>query len=158
MTAAERLPWSIAQLLPHAGPAILLDAVDLFADGCLVAQVMIRRDSAFFRGAGVPTHVSIEYMAQACAAFVGVEAMLANEPPRVGLLLGARGFRASRPWFVEGERLTVRANLVFRDEQVGVFDCDVRSGEDVLVTARLTVFQPADAAALLAGQLGDGDG
>ncbi|TWT13689.1 3-hydroxylacyl-ACP dehydratase [Reyranella sp. CPCC 100927] len=158
MTDSLRPPWSIDQLLPHAGRAILLDAVDMFTGRSLSAHLTIRRDSPFFRDGGIPTHVAIEYMAQACAAFVGVEAMLAGVPPRIGLLLGARGFRAVRPRFVEGERLTVESNLVFRDEQVGVFDCDVRSGEEVPVMARLTVFQPANAEALLAGQLGDGDG
>jgi predicted hotdog family 3-hydroxylacyl-ACP dehydratase len=44
--------------------------------------------------------------------------------------------------------------LIFRDDQMGAFDCTVAGAADgeVLAKARLTLYQPADLAAVLAGQ------
>jgi predicted hotdog family 3-hydroxylacyl-ACP dehydratase len=136
--------------LPHEPPAILLDAVEDWSESHLRAAVLIRETSPFARDAGVPAHVAIEYMAQACAAFVGIEARCKGTSPRIGLLLGTRHFLSQRQWFTVGEQLTARVDLVYRDEEVGVFDCAVRAGQYVLATARLTVAQPADIAAVLA--------
>jgi predicted hotdog family 3-hydroxylacyl-ACP dehydratase len=138
-------PYTMEQVLPHDRPMILLDEV-LACDGeALNAAVTIHRDRPFFRAEGMPAHVAIEYMAQACGAFVGVEALRAGRRPRVGLLLGTRNFAAARRWFHDGERLLVRVEVVYRTEEMGVFDCWVAGdgGAETLALARLTVYQPS---------------
>ena len=138
-------PYAIGQALPHERPMILLDEV-LACDGdALDAAVTIHPDRPFFRAEGMPAHVAIEYMAQACGAFIGVEALRAGGRPRVGLLLGTRNFTAVRRWFRDGERLLVRVEVVYRTEEMGVFDCRVAGddGAETLASARLTVYQPA---------------
>ena len=76
----------------------------------IVARVTIRPDGLFFQpGRGVPSHVALEWMAQACAAFGGSEALDEGGAVKIGFLLGTRDFRASAE-LVRGGRASVRAS------------------------------------------------
>jgi predicted hotdog family 3-hydroxylacyl-ACP dehydratase len=138
-------PWAIEDLLPHARPMLLLDkALVCDADGAR-ATVAIRAGSPFAGPEGIPAHVGIEFMAQACGAWAGGEAKRNGGPVRVGYLLGTRRFSCSRPFFATGERLEVSARLVFRDAEMGVFECRIEDAAgNVLAEAQLSVYQPAD--------------
>ncbi len=151
--ALKPCPHPMDALLPHARPMILLDEAVGWDETRLVATVTVRSGSPFFEtGKGMAAHVAIEWMAQACGAFVGAEALERGGPVRLGLLLGTRDFKAAVSWFSEGQRLTVSAALVYRDGEMGVFDCVVAADGAERAKAQLTVYQPADAVALLAGQ------
>ena len=145
-------PYRIEDLLPHKWPMILLDDVTAVGEGTLSAALTIRHSLPFFKpGHGVAAHVAIEWMAQACGAYIGVLARKSGQPIRIGLLLGTRNFQATVPWFREGQRLEITVTLVFMDSQMGAFDCIVTTvGSDgELAKARLTVYQPDDATTLL---------
>lgn len=134
---------SVLDLLPHGPELMLLDRVTAKdADGIMVA-VSIGADSPFLvPGHGVPAHVGLEYMAQACGAFAGLEAHAHGEPVRVGYLLGTRRYQASACWFAEGETLDVVAQLVLPAAPMAVFDCRIEARGVPLATAQLTVYQP----------------
>jgi len=149
----EGCPYPIEALLPHARPMILLDRVSAFDAAFLEAELTVRPDMPFFeQGKGVGAHIALEWMAQACAAYVGLEALLANEQVRIGFLVGTRNFSAKREWFAVAETLRVRADLVFRDGETGVFDCAVHRDALEVVRAQLTLHQPRDIGAVLASQ------
>jgi predicted hotdog family 3-hydroxylacyl-ACP dehydratase len=149
---AEGFPI-IDALLPHAHPMILLDAVIESSADSLTAAVTIRSDSPFaVEGEGVPAHVGIEYMAQACGAFAGLEAHRAGQPVQLGFLLGTRRFQASVPWFSTGWPLQVTVTVVFQEDRMGVFDCRIRHGDAVIATAQLTVYQSDDQASTVDDQ------
>ncbi len=146
-------PYTPAQLLPHAAPMLLLDRVlDWSPEGLVGAEVVIGPDTPFLEPQrGVPAHVGLEWMAQCCGLFAGLEAKAGGKPVRVGYLLGTRRYQAHRPWFGLGERLRVEARLVLRDGGMAVFDCAVRDtgdhavrGDDkgTVATAQLTLYQP----------------
>lgn len=143
-------PYTIDEALPHARPMILLDEVLDWDTEKIRTCVTIHPSQPFFRAEGMPVHVAIEYMAQACGAYVGVEALNAGRAPRVGLLLGTRNFVASKKWIDDGTRLLVSANIVYREGQMGVFDCRVDNDAncDTLASARLTVYQPSSQSAI----------
>ena len=132
----------IEQLLPHGPSMVLLDEVLSVGDDALSAAVVIRRSAPFFEPGGVPCHIGIEYMAQACGAFAGAEARAAGEAVRIGYLLGTRRFTSVVDRFAEGDRLIVTAALSYRDEAMGVFDCRIERLGEKIATAQLTVFQP----------------
>ena len=148
-------PYRIEDLLPHAHPMILLDEVTSIGQGTLSAALTIRPGVPFFEaGRGVAAHVAIEWMAQTCGAYVGVTALEAGQPIRLGLLLGTRDFQATVPWFLEGERLNVTVTLAYMDAEMGAFDCVViraQSGDEV-AKACLTLYRPDDAGTLLTAQ------
>lgn len=142
-------PYPMADLLPHEGPAVLLDAVLDWDQGRLAAQVDIHSGSRFFEPVcGVPGYVGIEYMAQACGAYAGLEAKSTGQPVRVGFLLGTRRYTCSRPWFAAGDRLTVSIAEVLREGVMGVFDCHIAVNGAEVAAARLNVYQPEDPAAI----------
>jgi predicted hotdog family 3-hydroxylacyl-ACP dehydratase len=133
----------IGELLPHAPPMVLLEEVAGHTAESLTARLMIRADAPFFvADCGIPCHAGLEFMAQACGAFVGLEAHLTGQPVRLGFLLGTRRYQAFVAWLPEGWQLTVTATVVLREGPMGVFDCRIRHGGDDVAMAQLTLYQP----------------
>ena len=143
-------PWPLAELVPHAPPMILLDEVIDYDDASLRASLTIRPDHPFFAEGGVPAHVGIEFMAQACGAWSGAVGRQNGEKVRLGMLLGTRRYEAMVERFAAGSRLIVSVILAFRDGELGVFDCAIESDGETLAKAQLTVYQPRDAEQFLA--------
>jgi predicted hotdog family 3-hydroxylacyl-ACP dehydratase len=138
-------PYPIADLLPHAAPMVLLDRVTAWDDDGLTALVTIGPATRFAtQDQGVPVHIGVEWMAQACGAFAGLQAKATGLPVRLGFLLGTRDFTADRAWFATGETLAVSVRPVFLEAGMAVFDCQIDAGETTCARARLTVFQPGD--------------
>jgi predicted hotdog family 3-hydroxylacyl-ACP dehydratase len=132
-------------LLPHRPPMILLDEVLASDEASLVATVTIRPTSLFLEAEGIPGHVGLEYMAQACGAFAGIEALRKREAVRIGFLLGTRRYIMHAPWFRLDERLTVSVSLGYRDEAMANFDGRIEIAGKLVAEGRLTVYQPQDA-------------
>jgi predicted hotdog family 3-hydroxylacyl-ACP dehydratase len=106
-------------------------------------ELRISSESAI-RHTQVPGHVGIEYMAQACGAYAGAQALDAGEPVKIGFLLGTRLCRVLVPWFRIGDCLIVTASIIFRDEQMAAFDCRVEIDGQLAADAQLKVYQPGD--------------
>jgi predicted hotdog family 3-hydroxylacyl-ACP dehydratase len=133
--------YALADLLPHDAPLILLDRLSSYDGSSLLAEVDITDTSLFLAAQGVPSYIGIEYMAQACAAYVGLLAREAGEPVKIGFLLGTRNYKAHVPWFRRGQRLMVRASIVYRDEQMGAFACQIEDDATLAAEAQLSVYQ-----------------
>ncbi len=134
--------YSVAELLPHRPPMILLDEIVSYDQASMVASVTVSEATLFLEPQGVPVHVGLEYMAQACGAYAGAVARERGEPVRVGFLLGTRQYRAHVPCFRLGERLIVSATLLYQDEQMGAFDCRIEVHGKLAAEAQLNVYQP----------------
>ena len=144
--------YPVESVVPQRPPMILIDEIVARQAESIVALVTIQPDGLFFQpGRGVPSHVALEWMAQACAAFGGSQALDEGGAVKIGFLLGTRDFRASRSWFAEGERLYVRALLEYRDGELANFACEVADSLEgpSLARASLNVYHPRDAAALI---------
>lgn len=140
-------------LLPHAPPMVLLDEVLDWNETAVAACLTVRAETPFLEpGRGVPAHIGIEWMAQTCGLFAGLEAKATGEPVRLGYLLGTRRYRAVRSWFAEGERPVTSARLVFREAGMAVFDCRIAVGGVGVASAQLTLYQPGDGETVLPGQ------
>lgn len=135
-------PYPIAALIPHKPPMILLDEVICYDENSLVAEVTIRDDSLFLRPEGVPCHVGIEYMAQACGAYAGVHALDSGDPVRIGLLLGTRDYRAQVSHSRRGDRLQIAIEMVFRDEAIAALAFSISITGKIVAEAQLKVYQP----------------
>jgi predicted hotdog family 3-hydroxylacyl-ACP dehydratase len=87
----ERFPTPEA-LIPHRGPALLLETVVEAADDRLVASAAVPQGSAFAAQGLAPSFVALEVAAQAAAAFEALRRRRAggDPEPRVGYLVGAR--------------------------------------------------------------------
>jgi len=132
---------TIDELIPHSGCMVLLDRIVAHDHQSLTAELVVRDDGLFGDHETVPAWVGIEYMAQTIAAYVGVRAREANDPIRLGFLLGTRRYLTNVGIFKVGAVLTIQADKIYQDEGLGVFDCRIH-GLDVEVTAKLNVYQP----------------
>jgi predicted hotdog family 3-hydroxylacyl-ACP dehydratase len=133
--------WPIGKLLPHAAPMILVERVVAFDQRSARVEVTVRADHPFATPDGVPAHLGLEYLAQACGALTGCWARSEAGPVRVGLLLGTRHYRAADALFPIGLRMTAEIELVARNAGMAVFDCRLLDGEKLMAEAELNVYQ-----------------
>ena len=137
-------PWSVTELLPHRPPMLLLDEVLGFDAEQVQASHTITATAPFLEAEGVPGHIGIEYMAQACGAWAGIRARQAGGLPRIGFLLGARGCRLYRAWFRPGEQLLVSVRLIFQDSTLAGFTGRIDIGGERVAESSLTVYEPPE--------------
>lgn len=143
----------IAELVPHAAPMLLLDRIVESGDDYLITELTVRADGLFDIEGSVPAFLGLEYMAQSIAAFSGLRSYRSGEPIKMGFLLGTRRYESNVHNYPTGDILRVTAKeIVYGDTGMAAFECKVQ-GPQVLQTAVLTVFEPADQASL-AGIIG----
>lgn len=137
--------WPIDALIPHSGEMILLDEILQSSPDCIAARCTPKADSLFSRADGtVPAWVGIEYMAQAIAAFAGIQAKQAGNEIRLGFLLGTRHYHSNVTHFMPEQALIIRAECSIEDSNgLSVFNCLIE-GSHVRVEASINVFQPQD--------------
>ncbi|WP_329740899.1 hotdog family protein [Dyella sp. A6] len=141
-------------LVPHAGNMVLLDAVIEGDDEHIVCRRTVRADGLFEDAEGLPAWAGVELMAQAVAAWAGLQAQREGQPVRLGFLLGTRQYHCDVDGFAPGTELRVEAVRSFHDANgMGVFACriDAPGGH---AEARLNVFSPPDPDAFFAAIAG----
>ena len=141
--------WPVAQLLPHSGDAIMIDSVDDWDDETLSATAVVRADRLYSDVDGsLPPWLGLEIMAHAVGAWAGCQARHQGQEVGLGFLLGTRRYECHVQRFLPGTRLSIRVQQSLRDAiGMGVFECELRAGGELLALARLNVYQPADAGA-----------
>lgn len=151
-------PWPLAELLPHAGDMILIDAIERFDEEQIFTRLTIRPDGLFSLADGsLPAWVGIELMAQSVAAFAGCHARQKGNPVELGFLLGTRKFECNVEAFPAGSELTVHGLRSLEDDNgMGVFECHIH-GEGIHASARLNVFRPPQATQYLQQTKGSSD-
>lgn len=137
---------SLAELLPHKAPMILLSGYEeQTGEDAAVAFVVVGPESPFRNQdlGGVPACVALEYMAQTMALCVGFHRRHEGGKPRVGFVLGSRKMETRIPCFLDGERYRIVARCTYQDEAFGSFDCEIADAAGAVVArATLTAFQP----------------
>jgi len=131
----------VAELIPHSGRMVLLDRIIDFDEQSLSAELTVRDDGLLGDDKSVAAYVGIEYMAQAVAAYTGIQAKQAGEPIKLGFLLGTRRYTSNVGNFAVGTLLTIQVKNIMQDDKLGVFDCKIHA-TGIEITASLTVYQP----------------
>lgn len=145
----------IAELLPHAGEMILLDAVIKAEDERIACLRTVRGEGLFEDADGLPAWAGVELMAQAIAAWAGHLARQARQPVRLGFLLGTRHYHCDVDGFPPGTELRVEAARSFHDDSgMAVFACRIDSAIGC-AEALLNVFSPPDAEVFFAASAGE---
>ncbi|QJD59191.1 hypothetical protein HG264_09875 [Pseudomonas sp. gcc21] len=151
------LPCDIAPFVPHQRRMCLLDRLLDVGDEHLRAEVIPDPDDLFASDTGIPGWVGLEWLAQAVAAWAGVQRVTGGAQPAVGFLLGTRRYHSSVSSFAFDEPVTVEVFLDFRAENgLGAFRgqlLDIHN--QIIATATLNVFQPDSDEALAAMQNGE---
>jgi predicted hotdog family 3-hydroxylacyl-ACP dehydratase len=141
--------FNVDELVPHSSAMSLLSRVVGYGDDWLEAEVDIDAQSLFAQADGVPSYVGLAYMAQAIAAYAGLQERKAQQPPKIGFLLGTRRYEVSKPYFPCGVTLTVRVEReMVAENGLHAFKGNLY-GDQVDASANLNVFQPDDANAFI---------
>lgn len=147
--------YSVASVVPHTAPMILVDHIVSWDHTRLTATVTICSEAPFAEQSGVPAWVGIEYMAQTIAAFAGCKARSEQKPIKIGFLVGSRRYESSHGYFPLGATLEICTQEVIVGENgLSVFECSLQgTGEHthITATANINVFQPEDPDAFLEG-------
>ncbi len=149
MTEANPFPqYPLESVVPHTGTMVLLDQIDHWDDEQLQASVTVRADAPFVDDKGMPGWVGIELMAQTIAALAGCRARRANQPVKIGFLVGSRRYTCNRAYFPLGVQLQVNVKeIVTGDQGLSVFECSLQAtgaNNDISASANINVFQPED--------------
>ena len=145
--SADARPFPpVMDLLPHRAPMLLLERVLAADDEAIEVEFTVPAAGWFLDDdGGMPAWLGVELMAQAIAAHVGFEASARGRPPRPGVLLGTRVFRAGSARLAAGTRLTITARLALRDESgFAAYDCHIAGPDGAWATATVKAYQPAD--------------
>jgi len=137
--------YRVDELVPHRGSMSLLDSIDEYGEDWLRASLTIWPTSTFADAHGIPGWVGIEYMAQAAAAFGGIEQAQRGEQASIGLLIGARYYHSMVEFIPFGTRLIVEARLALRDEEdFAAYDCTVIADGQRIAQCTLKAYRPRD--------------
>jgi predicted hotdog family 3-hydroxylacyl-ACP dehydratase len=129
----------IDTLVPHAPPMLAVERVLDYTPGRATVAMTVR-DGLFTRDGRVDSVVLLEYMAQAVAACLGLEATAAGGAVRVGMVVACRSLAVARPSVRVGEELTICVERVRGTEQVSHFDGETRDvAGDVVARTTLTL-------------------
>lgn len=146
---------SVASLLPHASPMLLLDEL-LWVEGeRACCQVRVGSRLALFsrENGDVPAWVGIELMAQTVAAWAGYRGWQQQQPPRIGLLLGCRQYVSHQPLLKAGTLLRIEVEQLMQDGGLSSFECRLFAEQQLVAEARLSTLQPEpDALSQLLGR------
>ena len=140
MTAVVQTYPPIASVLPHEPPMVLLDEITELSESHIVATLRIGPTSLFLRNNKIRSIVSLEYMAQAVAAYAGLQRQKAGEAPRIGYIIGVPSMELLVDNFEIGDRLEVHANHVWGDGDLGRFDCVIERSQKEVARASLSVY------------------
>jgi len=142
-------PPPIEELLPHRYGMLLVDRVVAWDEASATVSASPSAEGWYAEAGGMPSRIGIELMAQAIAAHVSIVAWSKGEPPKKGVLLGARAYRATRPHFAVSSELIVKATRAFSDDSgMGAYDCTIENA----AKARILVFEPPDFEAFIKAQ------
>lgn len=136
---------NVAPLVPHRHQMVLIDRITEFGDNFLIAESEIRPDHILIKNGKLAAFAGIEIMAQGVAAWAGCMAAKANEPVRLGYLLGTRKLYLHQQEITIGSRLQTKITMSIQDATgFGVFDCQLidLATQQVIVEGALNVFSP----------------
>lgn len=131
---------AIADLVPHAGAMVLLDALTHWQVGRARCAARIREHAPFVVQGSVASEVTIEYMAQAVAACLGYEAITSGGGVRVGMIIACKRFEAHADLLHVGDDLDIEVQCIQGNESLSHFDCKVVRAGALFSAAVLTLY------------------
>lgn len=134
----------LVELLPHRPPMLLLDSVVTSGPDLVICTLTVRAGDPYVGPNGVAALLSLEYMAQAAAAYVGLSAIADHAPIRWGLLIGCSELHLHMNVIPIGSQLLVESRQVWGDSTFGQFKGIVSLDDGIVVsTATMTVARPS---------------
>jgi predicted hotdog family 3-hydroxylacyl-ACP dehydratase len=132
----------IAELIPHSGPAVLLDRVVEHNDSETTCLAVVDPAMQYVRAGRADAALALELMAQAVAVHVGLKHQWSTGVPRAGYVVGVPRMDFFGGDYHVGERLEVFVRMDFHEGPVGRFEGRISCGGKTRAEGSLTVFEP----------------
>ncbi len=136
----------IETYLPHATPMIFLEQLTNISENHVVCSVAVSQDGVLApflnEHNALPSWYLIEIMAQTIGVWNGYYAKQQQQPPQLAFLLGSRSFQTQLSVLPLGTQISIRAEMVLRDEHLANFDCSAIVENKTVATAKLNVYEP----------------
>ena len=135
----------LVDLVPHHGAMCLLDCVESWSEDRIVCRATSHRrpDHPLRDRSGLRGSCAIEYGAQAIAAHAGLIGASADSKAPIGFLAAVRDIAVAVARLDDVEEpLTIRADVLLRQETGHVYEIAVTAGAHVILTGRLSVIVP----------------
>ncbi len=143
--------FTISELLPHRPPMQLITAIESIdlKKQIMVARIDINREDLLYQSNidGVPSWISLEYMAQAIGCFIGYGDHVKNPlaTPVVGFVLGTRKLSVEIPTYLAGQSYFIHISSLFCDNNMANFECKIyNQTNEIVASAAINVFRPDD--------------
>ena len=129
---------SVAELIPHEAPMILVDELVEWTPERALIRAQVRRGGPFVSEGRMPATILLEYMAQAIAVAEGMGGRTSGRR-EIGLLLGARELNLEVDEVAAGDALELHVDRQFADGRVASYACEVRRDGELLARATVNV-------------------
>ena len=143
----ERTLPPLSELLPHGPPMRLIDRVIARTPDGIVCDATVSASGVFTESGEVPAAICLEYIAQACAAFVGLDARARAEPVRPGYLLACRSLDLSVDTLRVGDRVEVRVTRTSSAAAASSFSGEVVRRGTTIARGKVSVVLDGEAEA-----------
>jgi predicted hotdog family 3-hydroxylacyl-ACP dehydratase len=130
---------SAADYIPHRPPMLLIDDIVEVTEDRAVCRSTIHPDCVFARDGMVHPSAMIEFVAQACAVWVGVTNSREGTAPQLGFIVACREVDLAVNSFAVGDELTITATKVLGQDQLAAFTGTVTRGDELCVSIQLSV-------------------
>lgn len=138
------------ELVPHRSTMLWLDKVVHVDDESVASLAQITEKNFLVRDGGLPVWTGVEFMAQTIAAWSGNRAKSTGKSVAIGFLLGTRRFEAKCQQFALGETVRIEARKeLIAENGFAMFDCQILVNNQGVASAKLSVYEPADAIGIL---------
>ena len=139
--------YAIEQVVPHDHPMILVEQLLDYSSSSASCSIEIKPDSNFYNHdkSSVPAYVGLEYLAQSIAAYANALKLEEGGEVSLGFLVSARNFKTKVSEFTLGMQLVTSVTKLFKEDNgLSVFDCSIQCGQEILVEAKINVYEPED--------------
>lgn len=130
---------AVAELVPHAPPMVLLDALVAHEAASTTARATVRADHPLLRDGRLPAVAALELVAQAAAARRGLQLRERRDAPRVGFVVGAPRVELLADAVDVGAELVIVVRPVGEEHEEGLRVLEGEVHADGSLVARVTV-------------------
>ncbi|MEY4581094.1 MAG: hypothetical protein RL701_5797 [Pseudomonadota bacterium] len=132
---------AITRFIPHRGSMLFIDSIVASGPEHVECRARVRADNPFQRAGSVRAVVCLEYVAQAVAAYAGLQSETSGQA-RIGYLIAANRLTLSAASLELGDELVVHAKRLWGESTLGKFECAVIRLGITIAQATVSVYQP----------------
>ena len=140
MKSELTLPLNAEKLIPHRKPVRMVDQLLEFKDQAGTVEAVVSSENALIENNGQLDQLAVtEMIAQACAAAKGYEGQLANDPVKLGFLVGIKKLQFFGKAFA-GDNLQISVRTVAAISGFTVVEGKVMCNEKIIAAGKIKLW------------------